>query len=275
MSLEAAMERLFKVEKPVVGVVHLPPLPGSPRYGGSMAEVLEKALRDARALVEGGVNGLVVENFNDTPFYPRRVPPVTVAAMTKVAAMIREEFPEVPLGINVLRNDALSAMSIAYVVGARFIRVNVLTEVAVAPEGLLVGEAHELLRLKRSLGANVAIMADVDVKHAKPLVGRSISSVARDAVERGGADAIIVTGEATGSPASLSKVLEVKRAVGKVPVFVGSGINAENASKFLEACDGLIVGTYFKEGGIIGRPVDVDRVKRLMAIVSKYRRELS
>ena len=141
------------VRKPVIGMLHLPALPGSPLYGGSLTSIRDAMLRDAQLLAEGGVNGLMIENFGDTPFFPGRVPAHVVAHLTAIAGEVRRCVPNLPLGINVLRNDGLSALAVAHAVGADYIRVNVLCGARVADQGLLQGIAHELLRLRAELKA--------------------------------------------------------------------------------------------------------------------------
>src|SRR5687767_9363147 len=164
------------VRKPVIGMLHLAALPGSPLYGGSLAAVREAVLRDTERLAEGGVNGLMIENFGDTPFFPGRVPAHVVAHLTAIAVEVRQAVPNLPLGINVLRNDGLSALAIAHAVGAAYVRVNVLCGARVADQGLLQGIAHELLRLRAELKADdIKIFADVDVKHSAPLAERPIA----------------------------------------------------------------------------------------------------
>lgn len=261
---------LFKVHKPIIGVVHLPPLPGAPRHYLPMKDIVEMALKDARSLQEGGVDGILLENFGDAPYYPDRVKPITVAAMSFIAANIVKAI-DIPLGINVLRNDAVSALSIAYIVGGKFIRVNVLTEAMITDQGIIQGKAYEVLRLKKILNSDVKIFADVHVKHATPIVNKSIESSARDLVLRGLADAVIVTGEATGAQADMEKVLRVKRAIPETPVFVGSGVNKDNISHYLKVCDGVIVGTSLKVDGRIENPVDVNRVKELVSRANEVR----
>src|SRR5437764_8017935 len=142
--MEPVMQALFPRRPAIVGMVHLLPLPGSPRWAGSLEEVLRRAVEDARALAEGGVDGVMVENFGDTPFYPEQVPPETVAAMTRAARAVVEAVG-VPVGVNVLRNDAAAALGIAVAVGARFIRVNVHTGAMWTDQGLLQGRAHETI----------------------------------------------------------------------------------------------------------------------------------
>src|SRR5438128_12186990 len=187
----------MRLARTIIGMVHLPPLPGSPRWDGSMARVVESALADARALVEGGVDAVLVENFGDAPFTPGRVEPATVAAMSVVAAEVRKALPRTNLGVNVLKNDARAALAVAAAVGASFIRVNVHTGAVLADQGIIHSDAYGTLRDRRMLAADVAIFADVQAKHAVPLAPVEIEHEARDLVHRGLADAIVVTGKAT------------------------------------------------------------------------------
>jgi uncharacterized protein len=248
--------------KIVIGMIHLGALPGSAQFGGDLRRVRDAALRDAAALAEGGVDGLMIENFGDVPFYPGRVPAYVVAHMTAIAADVRKQ-ADLPLGINVLRNDGLSALAVAHAVGAAFIRVNVLCGARVADQGVLQGIAHDLLRERATLGAsNVKILADVDVKHSAPLAARDIADEVDDTVKRGLADGVIVSGAGTGKKTEPDKVAAVKSCAGAVPVFVGSGITAQTVAKYATA-DGFIVGTAFKRDGNPANPVEVDRVKAL------------
>jgi membrane complex biogenesis BtpA family protein len=250
--------------KTVIGMIHLLPLPGSPRYGGNVRACLESARRDAAALAEGGAHGLMIENFGDVPFYPGRVPAYVVSHMTAIAADIRTRFP-LPLGINVLRNDGLSALAVAQACGAEYIRVNVLCGARVADQGMLQGIAHNLLRERTMLGASdVKILADVDVKHSAPLAARDLTDEVDDTVKRGLADGVIVSGAGTGKTTAPDKVQAVKAHAGNVPVFVGSGITAETIARYASIADGFIVGTAFKRDADPTNPVEVDRVKSLL-----------
>jgi len=247
-------------------MVHLLPLPGSPRYGGSLSVVRESMLRDADALINGGVHGLMLENFGDVPFYPARVPAHTVAHMTALAADLRRRF-DAPLGINVLRNDGLSALAVAHAARADFIRVNVLCGARLADQGLLHGIAHDLLRERVTLGAkdSIKVLADVDVKHSAPLSPRPLTDEVADTIHRGLADAVVVSGAGTGRTTDLDKLKAVKSAAdGAVPVLVGSGVTATNAAAYAQHADALIVGTSFKKGGLAANPVEIDRVRKLV-----------
>ena len=196
------LKRLFKTPNPIVGVVHLLPLPTSPRWGGSLKAVIDRAEQEATALASGGVHGIIVENFFDAPFTKSQVDPAVVSAMTIVIDRLMN-LVTLPIGINVLRNDAHSAIAIASVVKAQFIRVNVLTGVMATDQGLIEGSAHQLLRYRRELGSDVKILADVLVKHARPLSSPNLTVAVQDTIERGLADGIVLSGWATGSPPNL------------------------------------------------------------------------
>lgn len=248
----------------LVGMVHLAPLPGSPRWDGAMDAVVARALADARALVEGGMDTLLVENYGDAPFTPERVSPATVAAMAVVAAEVRRALPGVPLGVNVLKNDARAALAVAAAVGAAFIRVNVHAGAVLADQGVVHSDAHGTLRERRLLGADVKIFADVQGKHAVPLAPVELEQEARDLVHRGLADVLVVSGRATGEPTPLGDVKRVRGAVPGVPILVGSGVMPETVAELLSVADGAIVGTFVKRDGDVRNPVDVARVRRLV-----------
>ncbi len=255
----------MRLERTIIGMVHLPPLPGSPRWDGAMARVVASALADAHALVEGGVDAVLVENFGDAPFTPGRVEPATVAAMSVVAAEIRRALPRTPLGVNVLKNDARAALAVAAAVGAEFIRVNVHAGAVLADQGIVQSDAYGSLRDRRLIGVDVAIFADVGGKHAVPLGPVDIDQTARDLVHRGLADALVVSGAATGQPTPLGDVKRVRGAVADVPILVGSGVTAETAAELLSVADGVIVGTSVKRNGDVRLPVERARVETLVA----------
>ena len=242
--------------KLLVGVIHLPPLPGSPRAVPLDATLIQVAA-DARALVSAGFDLVIVENYGDVPFFPERVPPVTVAAMTACVLAARQAGAKV--GVNVLRNDAESALAIAACTSAACIRVNVHVGARVTDQGLVQGRAADTLRSRQAVGArSVAIWADVDVKHSAPLGERPLEDEVADAVERGLADAILVTGRGTGHAVELAALRSAKR-VARVPVLAASGVTIDSVRPILAECDGVIVGSALREGGKAGWPVDAER----------------
>jgi len=268
---------LFGTDTPIIGMVHLEPLPAAPGATGDLTDVCVAARRDAKRLVSGGVDGLMIENYGDTPFYPDGVPKHTVAAMTRVGTAVNEVV-ECPIGINVLRNDATAALSVAAAVGADYIRVNVHTGLKATDQGLIEGTAHETLRLREQLGVDCAIWADLDVKHAAQIGSRrSIAAEFEDCVDRGHADGVIVSGAATGQRVdteALNEALDARTAGDySTPVFVGSGVTAESVDELLGAADGAIVGTALKEAGQTTNPVMTERVEQFMDRVERVRAE--
>ena len=249
----------------LIGMVHVAPLPGSPRWNGSMDRVVAAAVADARALIEGGMDALLIENHGDAPFTPGRVEAATVAALAVVAHEVRAALPGATLGINVLKNDARSALAVACAVGARFIRVNVHAGAVVADQGLVQSDAYGTLRDRRLLGADVRIFADVGGKHATPLAPVDLEQHARDLRHRGLADGLVVSGPATGAATPLADIKRVRGAVPDVPILVGSGATPDTAAELLSIADGLIVGTSVKRNGDVTAPVDSERVRRLVA----------
>lgn len=256
--------QVFGLEKPLIGVVHLDALPGAPRHGGSLERVIARALRDARAYLNGGMDGLLVENFGDAPFHAGPVPPETVAAMTAAARELRG-LGRFPLGVNVLRNDAFAALAVALAAGADFIRVNVLAGAMVTDQGLITGPTAELMRRRAALGARVRVWADLRVKHAAPLAPRDPVDEARDLKERALADALIVTGARTGSPIDAAAWAALRRAVPAGPWVAGSGVSAESLETYWPLADAFLVGSALEQRGRAGCPVVDARVRALVA----------
>lgn len=250
----------------IVGVIHLPPLPGSAR-GPSvrrMDEILEAARRDATTWASGGADALIVENFGDVPFRKGPAGPETIAAMSLAVSLVIAE-SGLPVGVNVLRNDVEGAVAIAATAGGQFVRANVYAGAAVTDQGLIEGRADAVQALIRRLDAPVSVWADVDVKHAAPLSPRPIGELAEDAVARGLAAAVIVSGTGTGQPTNLEDLRAVRAALPNTPLYVGSGATAETLPSLLAIADGAIIGTGAKADAFPGNPVDVDRVQALVA----------
>ena len=216
---------------------------------------------------EEGLDGIIIENFGDAPFWPGQVPPHVPACMAELASAVRREVGEdMSLGINVLRNDAPSAVAVAMVSNADFIRVNVHVGAAWTDQGLIQGRAPETLLYRRQLGCEgLSIAADVRVKHASPAGVSSMASLARDTAYRGKADMLIVTGEATGGACSTADLRFCREAVPDKPVWVGSGVSPGNLSSFIELADAAIVGTFLHQESRIERPLSKERVQELKA----------
>lgn len=260
---------IFRSAPALIGVVHLPPLPGSPGSTGSITTAQKVLRRELLSLKKGGAHGVILENFGDAPFHPGPVPPGTLASMTALAVEARRIFPG-PLGINVLRNDGIGALAVAHAAGADFIRVNVLVGARVADQGVLQGIADRLLRMRREIGAGkIRILADVDVKHSAPLApGYSLEDEARDAWERGGADGLILSGAGTGHGTDPDHLCRARASVPNAPLWVGSGATLQSLSDFLPQASGFIVGTALKRGGRI----DPDRVRAFTRALARSSR---
>jgi membrane complex biogenesis BtpA family protein len=247
----------------LVGMVHLGPLPGAPRYRGDLDAVITAAVADARTLIDAGFDGLMVENFGDAPFFGDDAPKETIAAMTRVVGAVTAL--GAPTGVNVLRNDALGALAVAAASGAAFIRVNVLSGVMYTDQGVITGKAAEVARLRAAIAPAVAVFADVFVKHATPPPGLSLEQATADLWERSGADAIVVSGPGTGQAVDRTHVQRVRAAAPQAPLYIGSGADAGSAAELLQVCTGLIVGTAIKVDGITTAPVDPERARALVA----------
>lgn len=262
-------DSIFDVERPIIGMVHLDPLPGAPKSDADVGTVAGAAVRNAEALTDGDVDGIMIENFGDVPFYPDDVPKHTVASMTRIVTDVRDRV-DCPVGVNVLRNDTSAAVSIAAATGCEFVRSNVHTGARVT---VIEGRAHESIRLRNRLDAEVAVLADVRVKHSAPLATSGDGDrAASDTVQRGLSDGIVVSGRETGDPIDESTRRELRDSRGiDVPVLAGSGVDHDNVETVLEAVDGAIVGTAFKRYEKTTAPVDRNRVRTFMDRVHEFR----
>jgi len=268
------MEKIFQVNKPIIGMVHLPPLPGSPLYKGeSINEIIEYACNEAKKLEESNFNGVLVENFGDAPFALIPKYPETIASMAVIVKEVVKNV-KIPVGVNMLRNGGLQALAIAHATGAKFIRVNAFVETLVTDQGIVKPIAHKLLKMRNVLKAeNIKILADIYSKHAAPLVNRPINIVAKEAFERGKADFLVITGSETGKAPSIELVKTVK-ASSRIPVLIGSGLTTENAYQLLQIADGGIIGTHIKINNIVSNPIDKNKASKFMEIIKKLRTKI-
>ncbi|HZU98640.1 MAG TPA: BtpA/SgcQ family protein [Planctomycetota bacterium] len=259
--------------KPLVGVVHLAPLPGSPRWkpvgGRGMGALIEDAVARARAFVDAGFDGLIVENYGDAPFFKGAVPAETIAALTLATRAVIDAAGKKPVGVNVLRNDARAALGIAAATGARFVRVNVLSGVAATDQGIVEGDAASVVRAREALAPEVGIWADVHVKHARPLDTDDIRRAAENARERGLADVLLVSGDATGHAPDEAKIRRAREGAARAPLLLGSGLTAEACPRLAPLIDGAVVASSVLEEGRAGNKVVPARAR---ALVEAFRR---
>lgn len=262
----------------LIGVVHLPPLGGSPGARGltpaqALAFAGEWAVNEVRALTRAGFEGIIIENLGDAPFFKDRVPPETVSAMSVIAAACKE-VTSLPVGINLLRNDGSSALAVAAVTGSAFIRVNVISGVVATDQGLIEGRGAELVRERARLGVEneVAIFADVLVKHARTLSSDDLEIALEDTALRGGADAVILTGASTGraaDPRMLERAGHIAVQHG-IATYVGSGATVESLEFLSQHISGVIVGSALREGGRAGEPLNL---KQMRAFAKEFHRQ--
>ena len=256
---------------PVIGMVHLRPLPGSPRWEGDIGAVETAALQDADALAEAGVPWLMVENFHDVPFHRDRAPAETVAAMGRIVSALRRAFPDTALGVNMLRNDAYGALAVAAAATADMIRVNVLSGAVVTDQGLIQGDAARVMRDRRRLCPDTAVLADLRVKHGAPLAPRTLAEEAGDLRLRALADGIIISGSGTGREADPGQAARLREILPDCPILVGSGMNTGNIRDFAPHVDGYIVGSSLQEPGPSGWPaIDKRKAKRFVDAVGGH-----
>ncbi len=255
-------EKVFGNTKPIIGMVHLKPLPGSPEYGGDLEEVYRAAEADLKALIEGGANAMIIENFGDIP-YDDHSELIAYTAIASIATRLRA-LSDMPMGINVQFNDYEAEWALAYSCGMDFIRVECFAESRVGPNGEFKACGPKLKRLQGRFPKNIVLLCDVQVKHTFPLVDQPVDFTIESIVE-GGGDALICTGITTGKSPDIDDVIAMKKMAEGLPVIVGSGVNAQTVKDFMEVADGAIIGSSFKKDGKVLNPIDRERVAQLIA----------
>lgn len=257
---------LFLTAKPVIGVVHLLPLPSTPKFDGNMDLIINRALEEVRILKQGGVDGIIVENFHDVPFLKNPVPLEQFGLMASILTLARQEL-NIPLGVNVHYNDWKAEITLAYACKAQFIRVEGFVDTIITASGIVEPCCAEVTRYRKFLGAQetVQIWADIHPKYSKNLIAYSLQESARMA-EEALADCIIVTGETTGIETPVNDIEIVKNSI-NIPVLAGSGTNLDNVRKTLSIADGVIVGSAFKNAGNTHEKVSIEKVSVFMKAV--------
>lgn len=266
------MKSLTGQTKSLIGMVHVAALPGTPRNTLSMKDIVARAVEEAWCLRENGFDALLIENMHDLPYLKREVGPEIVAAMTRVAAAVRESIEDCPLGIQVLAGANKAALATAQAAGAQFIRAEGLVFAHVADEGIIESDAGELLRYRRTIGAEkIRIFADIKKKHSSHAITADVSLAdTAHAAEFFGADGLIITGTATGAPTSPADLRETRQAT-LLPVWVGSGTTPENLAAQWPFADAFVVGSYIKKDGQWNLPLDVKRIRAIVAAANALR----
>jgi membrane complex biogenesis BtpA family protein len=256
----------FARPRPLIGVVHVLALPGTPGHDRALEAIIRAASQEAGIYRDEGIDGILVENMHDVPYLKRRVGPEIVASMTAVAVAVRAAVPDLPLGIQILAGANRESLAVAQAAGLDFVRAEGFVFAHVADEGMVESCAGEMLRYRRAIGAErVQVWADVKKKHSAHAMTADVSLAETvQAVEFFRGDAVIVTGRVTGDAPALEDLVAAKGAT-RLPVLLGSGITPDNLARYWEAADGFIIGSYFKEGGSWANPVDPGRVREMVA----------
>ena len=258
------MTSLLLTPKPVIGVIHVGALPGTPRSSKTVAELVRQAKEEAKVYRECGVDGVIIENMHDVPYLKGEVGPEIVAAMTAIGIEVKSEC-RLPVGIQILAGANIEAMAVAHAAGLDFIRAEVYAYAHVADEGIIEASAAKLLRFRKMIGAErVQVWTDVKKKHSAHAITADVSlGQTAETVEFMGADCVIVTGSVTGEAPQIADVKEAKNHC-HLPVFLGSGITEANIDQFYNEADGFIVGSYFKVNGLWSNTIDPTRVSQLV-----------
>ena len=265
------MTSLFSCFKPVIGVIHVGALPGTPRSSQTVSELITSARNEAKLYRESGADGVIIENMHDVPYLRGEVGPEIVAGMTAIAAEVKRECV-LPVGVQLLAGANIEAMAVAHAADLDFIRAEGYAYAHVADEGLIQASAAKLLRYRKMIGAtSVQVWADVKKKHAAHAITADVSlGETAETIEFMGADCVIVTGSATGKPPNVADVQEAKNHC-HLPVFLGSGITENNVAEFYDSADGFIIGTAFKLDGLWFNTVDPARVTSFVQKIQRAR----
>lgn len=260
------LKKVFHDKKPVIGMVHLKALPGSPGYTGCWEQILEMAVQDAYALYAGGVDGIQIENQFDRPYLKEgQIGPETTAFLTATGNAIKQVCSQIPIGINIHLNGGIEAMAAAKACGAQWIRVFNLANGYISNSGYMDALGPELLRYRKALDAEeIMIFGDFQVKHGSHAItaDRSLVEKALD-IQQCMATAAIITGSATGKTPDIESIRNVKKHL-SIPLLIGSGMNRNNVEELWQEVDGAIIGSGFKENGDLTKSIDKELVKRFM-----------
>ena len=255
---------MFGSRKPVIAVIHVGALPGTPGSRCTVREIVQHAVAECRAYRDAGVHGIMIENMHDVPYLRGSVGPEITAAMTAIAIAVKDA-STLPCGIQILAGANHEAIAVAHAASLDFVRVEGFAFAHVADEGIIESSAASLLRFRRAIGADrVQVWADVKKKHSAHAITADVGiGETAEATAFMRADAVIVTGPTTGQSPSESDVTAVRHHC-RVPLYLGSGITADNLPGYFQLADGFIVGSYFKQDGRWSESVDPRRVERFM-----------
>jgi len=263
---------IFGRDKALIGMVHVAALPGTPRHAMPMREIIRQAVDEARMLSDSGFDALLMENMHDVPYLKREVGPEITAAMTMVGCAVRGA-TKLPIGVQILAGANHASLAVAHAVGAQFIRAEGFVFASVADEGVIEdADAGKLLRYRKLIGAeHVAILADIKKKHSSHAITADVDAAEMTkAAEFFGASGVVITGIATGQPIRIDD-LGAARLATRLPLIVGSGVVPESVCDLFAYADALIVGSWYKKGGVWSNPPDAARCKELVNAVNAAR----
>lgn len=262
---------VFKVPKPIIGMVHVEPLPGTPNYKGKVKDIINKACTEAKLYLNAGVDAIGIENMHDVPYLCKTAGP-EISSLMSIIGYELKSLTKLPVGIQILAGANKQALAAANSAGLDFIRAEGFVFSHIADEGTIQSDAAELLRYRKNIGAeSILIFTDIKKKHSSHNITSDVSiEETAEAAEFFQSDGVIITGTSTGKEANINEIKSVKKIV-KIPVIIGSGVNEQNADKYLPSCDALIVGSFFKKNGNWKNTVDKSRVISFMKKVNKLR----
>lgn len=263
------LRRVFGVDKPIIAMLHLPALPGRPRHdrAGGMRVLIETVEHDLSALQAAGVDGFLFCNEADLP-YQIGVGPEIAAGMAAVIGEVRDLITR-PFGVDLVW-DPMSSLAVARATGASFVR-EVFTGVFESDLGIMQPDFGAIAAYREQIGAgSVAMFTNITPEFASGLGTRSVADRARSAAYLG-VDAILISGQLTGTSTNLDQLAEAKAAVPNTPVLANTGVRAETVDQILSVADGVFVGTSLKRDGITWNAVDPERAGRFMSAVQRVR----
>ena len=264
-------KKLFGVNKAIVGMIHVDPLPGTPQYKGDVESIINKAVKEAIIYKNSGIDAIAIENMHDIPYLIRYVGPEIISLMSIIGREVKKA-SQLPCGIQILAGANKEALAAAHSAGMDFIRSEGFVFAHVADEGIMESDAGELLRYRKQIGAeDILIFTDIKKKHSSHSITSDVNiSETAKAAEFFLSDGVILTGTSTGKETDIDELKKVRATV-KIPVLIGSGLTANNIEKYFPAADAFIIGSYFKQGGDWRKKVDANRVKALMNKINKLK----
>lgn len=268
-------KNIFKIKKPIIGMIHVPALPGTPKSKNNIDKIIDKVKEEANVYKKANIDAVAIENMHDTPYLNKKIGPEITAMMTKVGVEIKNILGDIPTGIQILASANKEALAVAQASGLDFVRAEGFVFSHIADEGFIDSCAGELVRYRKQIGAeNILIFTDIKKKHSSHSITSDVSiTETAHTAEFFLSDGVIVTGTATGTETNTEEIIAVKKVV-NVPVLIGSGVTYENLEKYLSISDGIIVGSYFKKGGYWENDIDFKKVKQFMSKACKIRNKL-